>query len=103
MNNQAGVSKSLRIVTDRLRALLLELDEVKKSRSEDLIELNRIKKLVLDIDSRTMLSGIAMNGAGEDYNNQLPDLSDLNGHNSSGDLYPSSRLHSSSKPPTGPR
>ncbi|VDK41026.1 unnamed protein product [Taenia asiatica] len=102
-NDRAGVAKSLKLITDHLRSLTEELDEVKKLQSNDVVELNRIKKVVLDMDSRTMLSGVGMTGAGEEYNGQLPDLNDIiNGHNSS-DPYPLSRSHASSKPPTGPR
>ncbi|VDM33436.1 unnamed protein product [Hydatigera taeniaeformis] len=102
-NDRGGVAKSLKFITDHLRSLTEELDEVKKLQSNDAVELNRIKKVVLDMDSRTMLAGVGMTGAGEEYNGQLPDLNDIiNGHNSS-DPYPLSRSHSSSKPPTGPR
>ncbi|KAH9281851.1 SH3 domain-containing kinase-binding protein 1 [Echinococcus granulosus] len=100
VNDRAGVAKSLKLITDHLRSLTEELDEVKKLQSNDAVELNRIRKVVLDMDSRTMLSGAGMNGAGEEYNGQFPDLTDIiNGHNSS-DPYPVLRSHVSSKPPT---
>lgn len=79
---------------------MLELDELKKAREGDVVDISRIKKVVLDIDGRTMLSGIRLNANGEDYDGQLGDVKDKNDGYNSHDMYPSSR---SSKPPTGHR
>lgn len=96
------MAKNLKQITERIRSIMTELDEVKKAQADDQVDINRIKKVVLDIDSRTMLSGISIDGAGEDYDTQLVDVKDTNGHNS-GDPYPPSRSFSSTKPPTGHR
>ncbi|VDL19979.1 unnamed protein product [Hymenolepis diminuta] len=90
----------MKSITERVRSLMLELDELKKAREGDVVVINRIEKVVLDIDSRTMLSGIRLNANGEDYDGQLGDVKDKNDGHNPRDMYSSSR---SSKPPTGHR
>ncbi|KAM3184594.1 hypothetical protein ACTXT7_008031 [Hymenolepis weldensis] len=100
LNDQTSVAKCMKSITERIRSIMLELDELKKAREGDVVDISRIKKVVLDIDSRTMLSGIRLNANGEDYDGQLGDVKDKNDGHNSRDMYPSSR---SSKPPTGHR
>lgn len=78
MTTQATVTTHQKLVTDRLQSLMLELDDVKKSRSEDMIELNRIKKIVFDLDSRALTSNLLTTGAGEDYHGRASDLAGIN-------------------------
>ncbi|VUZ42856.1 unnamed protein product [Hymenolepis diminuta] len=100
LNDQTGVAKCMKSITERVRSLMLELDELKKAREGDVVVINRIEKVVLDIDSRTMLSGIRLNANGEDYDGQLGDVKDKNDGHNPRDMYSSSR---SSKPSTGHR
>ncbi len=98
MNTQTTVSNYQKLLSDRLQSLMLELDDVKKSRSEDMIELNRIKKIVLDLDSRALTSNLLTTGAGEDYQSRLNDVVAGANGNSSADPYahPRTKL-----PPSG--
>ncbi|KAM7536481.1 hypothetical protein Aperf_G00000081625 [Anoplocephala perfoliata] len=99
MSSQSSLGKNLKQITERIRTIMTELDAVKKTQADNQVDMDRIKKIVLDIDSRTMLSGMSINGAGEDYDTRLAVVKDTNNHhNSGGDPYPPSRSFGSSFP-----
>ncbi|VDO03936.1 unnamed protein product [Rodentolepis nana] len=100
LNNQASVAKGMKSMTERIYSIMVELDELKKAREGDVVDLSRMKKVVKDIDTRTMLSGISLNGNGEDNNGQPGDVKVKIDGRDFCEPYPSSR---SSKPPTGHR
>lgn len=78
---------------------MLEIDELKKARESDVVDLNRIKNVVLDIDKRTMLRGSGMNGKTDDYDCEMKDTT--NGYNHR-EPHATSRS-SRSRTPTGHR
>ncbi|KAL7057937.1 hypothetical protein AAHC03_017235 [Spirometra sp. Aus1] len=65
-NLKAEFARGHNALVDRMHTLMQELDEVKKARAADAVELGRIRKVIMQIDSK-VLSGepIAMTAAGE--------------------------------------
>nr|CDS26541.1 Cbl interacting protein of 85 kDa [Hymenolepis microstoma] len=99
LNNQTSVANGMKSMTERIYSIMMELDELKKAREGDVVDMNRMKKVIKEIDSRTMLPGTSLNG-NEDNDGQLGDVKVKIDGRDFCDPYPSSR---SSKPPIGHR
>uniref|UniRef100_A0A5K3EQK9 SH3 domain-containing kinase-binding protein 1 n=1 Tax=Mesocestoides corti TaxID=53468 RepID=A0A5K3EQK9_MESCO len=98
---QGHLANTQKMLTDRIQTLMSDVDVVRKSRLEDMVVLDRLKKVVYDIDSWTMNSGLLTNGAGEEYRGHMEELADIN--QNSTDIFASSKSNGYTKPPTGPR
>uniref|UniRef100_A0A0X3NNW2 SH3 domain-containing protein n=3 Tax=Schistocephalus solidus TaxID=70667 RepID=A0A0X3NNW2_SCHSO len=65
-NLKAEFARGHNALVDRMHTLMQEVDEIKKARAADAVELGRMRKVIMQIDSK-ILSGepIAMTAAGE--------------------------------------
>ena len=45
-----------KLLTDRLQILMSELDETKKQRAGDAVELSRLRSLLMQLDAKSMLN-----------------------------------------------
>ncbi|VDL93518.1 unnamed protein product [Schistocephalus solidus] len=63
---KAEFARGHNALVDRMHTLMQEVDEIKKARAADAVELGRMRKVIMQIDSK-ILSGepIAMTAAGE--------------------------------------